>query len=453
MVFGIYAWPLRLLAFSGIFALLFSALTMASPNTTTTPRIVDLAAQISTLVAQFQEHLSAHNLSSPSFAEEGPDTFPPEISHLKDALLDATAEMHELLLDPLSLLFKFAAISNLVSIDAISRYKIPDMIPPGSQISFDEISQKTGLQKGPVRRLLQHAMSMRILTEPEPEMVAHTRISKFMTIPSINSWVNFESRETWPATTRIVDAIQKWPNSQEANETGFILANNNKSVQDIVTTSPERAMRFASGMQAIDYVPGYAIENVSTVYDWASLGNVRIVNVAGSRGQAAIELAKNFGNIRLLVQDSANMIQGAESGVPEELKGRVEFMAHGLFEPQTIKAPVYFFRMAFRSLGDKYAVQVLKAQIPVLESGVKILLQDVCMPEPDTIPLWRERISRSVDLALECFSNGRERYLDEWKYLLAAADKRFVLHRVYVPKDSLLGILEIHWDVTCSGEA
>jgi hypothetical protein len=53
---------------------------------------------------------------------------------------------------------------------------------------------------------------------------------------------------------------------------------------------------------------------------------------------------------------------------------------------------------------------------------------------------------RSVDLALECFSNGRERYLDEWKALLAAADERFILHKVFVPKDSLLGIIEVHWE-------
>jgi len=58
-----------------------------------------------------------------------------------------------------------------------------------------------------------------------------------------------------------------------------------------------------------------------------------------------------------------------------------------------------------------------------------------------------------VDLALECFTNGRERYLDEWKTLLAAADERFLLHQVHVPKESLLGILEVHWDVSGAGEA
>jgi hypothetical protein len=147
-------------------------------------------------------------------------------------------------------------------------------------------------------------------------------------------------------------------------------------------------------MQAIAHVPGYAIENVSTVYDWASLGDVYIVDVSGSRGQAAIELAKNFEKAKFLVQDSAMMIQGAESGVPKDLEGRVEFMEHELFQPQTVKADIFFFRMVFRNLGDKYAVPVLKAQIPALRPGVKILIQDVCMPEPNAIPLWRERVSR-----------------------------------------------------------
>lgn len=153
-------------------------------------------------------------------------------------------------------------------------------------------------------------------------------------------------------------------------------------------------MRFAGGMQAIDHVPGYNISSVPKVYDWASLGDAYIVNVGGQRGQAAIELAKNFSNIKLLVQDSAMIVEGAEADVPAELKGRVEFQKHELFEPQTVQADVYFLRMVLRNWGDKYAVNALKAQIPVLKAGSKILIQEVVMPEQDAIPLWRERIQR-----------------------------------------------------------
>lgn len=83
---------------------------MASTNTT--PRIVELAAQISTSVAQLQERLLAQGAPTPSFAEDSPEHFPAEVSNLKDAVLDATAELHELLLDPMMLLFKFASISH-----------------------------------------------------------------------------------------------------------------------------------------------------------------------------------------------------------------------------------------------------------------------------------------------------------------------------------------------------
>ncbi|OTA51954.1 hypothetical protein K449DRAFT_341311 [Hypoxylon sp. EC38] len=212
---------------------------MASSNSTA--RMVELAAQISTSVAELQERLSAQGVPSPSFAEDSPECLPANVAHLQDAVLDATAELNELLLEPLTLIFKFGAISNLVSIDTICRFHMADMIPPNGQVSIGDIAKKTGLDKLLVKRLLRHAMAMRILREPEPGMVAHTKISKFLTIPYINAWVNFESKDTWPACTR-----------------GFCLANNtDKSVYEVLAADPTRAMRFASSMQAIDHISGY----------------------------------------------------------------------------------------------------------------------------------------------------------------------------------------------------
>jgi hypothetical protein len=83
---------------------------MASSNETT-PRIVELAAQISSSVKKLQEKLSAQGAATPSFAENGPEILPDDVSDLKDAVLDATAELHEILLDPLLLLFKLVSAS------------------------------------------------------------------------------------------------------------------------------------------------------------------------------------------------------------------------------------------------------------------------------------------------------------------------------------------------------
>ena len=77
------------------------------------------------------------------------------------------------------------------------------MIPTGGKITFDEISEKTGLAKYAVRRLVRHAITMRIFDEPEHEVITHSKISKFLTIPYITGWVEFEGRDTWPANTRV----------------------------------------------------------------------------------------------------------------------------------------------------------------------------------------------------------------------------------------------------------
>ncbi|KAI1266969.1 sterigmatocystin 8-O-methyltransferase [Xylariaceae sp. FL1019] len=419
---------------------------MAPPNAN--PKIVALAAKISSSVAELQEYLSAQGLESPSFDEDSPPNLPSDVIHIRDDVLDATAELHELLLEPLMLIYKFAGVSNVVSIDSIVRFKILDMIPSGSQVSYEDIAEKTNLDKWLVRRLLRHAISMRILREPEPGMVAHTKISKFLAIPYITAWASFESRDTWPAIPRVGEAIEKWPSSQEASETAYALANGGKSVYEVLNSDPEVAMRFAGGMKSLDHVPGCGDAFVAKAYDWASLGEVFIVNVGGQRGSVAIDLASKFSNLKLLVQDAAMVIEGADSAVPSQLKERVKFESHELFGNQTVKADVYFFRMVLRSWGDKYAVNILKAQIPALRPEAKILIQDACMPEPGSAsPLWRERTMRSVDMALKFYFNSYERHLDEWKALLAAADKRFVLHRVHETMESQLSFLEVHWDV------
>lgn len=176
---------------------------------------------------------------------------------------------------------------------------------------------------------------------------------------------------------------------------GFALANG-KSVFEVLGSDPERAMRFGGAMQALEHVPGYSTQDVLKTYDWGSLGDAYVVHVGGQRGSIAVALAENFGNVRVLVQDSEMIIKGAELEVPDKLKGRVEFQTHELFEPQTVQADVYFFRLALRSWNDTVAANILKAQIPALRKGTKILIQEVIMPEQDQMPLWHERLRRYV---------------------------------------------------------
>ena len=89
----------------------------------------------------------------------------------------------------------------------------------------------------------------------------------------------------------------------------------------------------------------------STAYDpW----QIQIVAFAVSTTVKA-GLAKNFANLKFIVQDSANALVGVNSTIPSELAGQVTFQKHELFAPQDAKADVYFFRMVFRGSGDAFA--------------------------------------------------------------------------------------------------
>ena len=73
--------------------------------------MVELASEISRSVAELQELVSAQGKPAPSFDEDSPRTLPDGAGRLQDAVLDATLELHEMLLDPMSLIYKFAGVS------------------------------------------------------------------------------------------------------------------------------------------------------------------------------------------------------------------------------------------------------------------------------------------------------------------------------------------------------
>jgi hypothetical protein len=176
---------------------------------------------------------------------------------------------------------------------------------------------------------------------------------------------------------------------------GFCLANKtSQSIYDVFGQNPEKAALFSNAMKAYMTDPSYDVKYLLDNYDWASLGEAKVVDIGGSQGHVAVELARRFRGLSITVQDMEMSILG--SSVPFEVKDRVKFMAHNFFMPQTVSADVYFFRWIMHNWSDKYCIRMLKALIPELKPGARIVIQDSCMPEPGTGPLWRERDLRLV---------------------------------------------------------
>lgn len=286
---------------------------------------------------------------------------------------------------------------------------------------------------------------------------------------------------------------------------GFSLSQgSNQSIYDLVGSTPERGAHFAQVMAMWASRPDYSPAHAVNGYNWAALASSLpgsepegqrslVVDVGGAQGHVAVALAQRFPHLDVVVQDMNKVIEGAEAGLPDDLKtdGRVRFMAHDLLAPQPISARVFFFRWILHNWADKYCIAVLRAHIPVLEQGNRIIVMDTIMPEPcegsesaGAVPLWIEKdlryvytldelpkkipaarallssaiyhhyhinliltlsTIRSEDLNMGAVFNSRERTFSEWKALFIEADVRFVFKSVQKPKGSILSLMEIEW--------
>ena len=160
----------------------------------------------------------------------------------------------------------------------------------------------------------------------------------------------------------------------------------------VLESDPVRAKRFADAMSFFASNKGMEASHILDNYPWDSIvGSGLVVDLGGNRGQIAIKLAERFPSINVLVQDLENVVAGVDKLVPEELNGRVRFMAHDFFSEQRVHADVYYVRWVFHNWSDKYCVKILKCLVPALQDGARVLIHDSCLPEVEDVPRWRER--------------------------------------------------------------
>ena len=130
-------------------------------------------------------------------------------------------------------------------------------------------------------------------------------------------------------------------------------------------------------------------------YDFGSIGAGTIVDVGGSHGQVSIALAEKYPDVKCIVQDLPDTIAGLEAQTPDHLKGRVSGMEYDFLTPQPVKdADIYLFRWILHDWSDKYCVNILRSLVPALKKGAKILINDICIPQPGQLGIAQDRALR-----------------------------------------------------------
>jgi hypothetical protein len=69
-------------------------------------------------------------------------------------------------------------------------------------------------------------------------------------------------------------------------------------------------------------------------------------------------------------------------------------MGHNFFDDQLLEGDVYLYSQIFHDWPDAKCIRILKALIPKMKPGARVVCYDHLLPEPGTSPFLRERAAR-----------------------------------------------------------
>ena len=420
--------------------------------------ITQLSARIAENTAKVNDYLSSHNLRGPSFDENAPlqllppDT-DPEIILARQTVIDDCNELRNLLLGPKEHIMTTYQAIHLASPKAITQFRLAHSFPVGTTTTFAHLAAASGLGETHIRQLIRHAVSAHnLFAEPQPGIITHSAASRLLSEDdALHDWVSYATHELWPAAYHAPDAMHKFPASGEPNETGFSVANNtSKSMFAFLSDHPDRLRRFASVMRFITQRPELGPELVVHAFPWGTLpAGSTVVDVGGSHGLVSIAIARAFPTLKFIVQDlDEPVIRSADARKPDDIKERVEFMAHDFFKEQPVRgAEVYFLRAVLHNWSDKYAVEILRALIPALKKGAKIVVNDVVVAVPKSVSKPAELKTRVSDLVQVVLQNAGDREMGDWEQLFEKADGRFkIVGASPMPRSTRLWTIHVEWE-------
>jgi len=130
----------------------------------------------------------------------------------------------------------------------------------------------------------------------------------------------------------------------------------------------------------------------------------------------------------------------------DDVRNRVSFTKASFFEPQPYKgAAAYLIRQCVHNWADKDVVIMFKSVVPGLEGsapGTPLLINDIVLPEPGTVPRYWEREMRQADMVMMVSFGAKQRTQAEFEVLLKEADPRYEISKIH--DKGALGLLEVY---------
>ncbi|KAI1661581.1 S-adenosyl-L-methionine-dependent methyltransferase [Daldinia decipiens] len=439
------------------------------------PTLNSLAAKITELSETFTRYLKDNNIQQPTFAADSPTSYSslsPEAFVTRQLLADALSDLWYLSQGPSESIYNYvhSCIPDASALNILNHFDFWSAVPLDGTASYPEIAQRVSLPEDVVRRVLRHAVTLRLFEETDPgkssSNIRHTsRSAALARNAGLKALVSSVLDVASAPMMVMPEALRKYSRgkpalTQDMDETSFALLysggklGNHKTSWDLLENDGEgenkgwRQRDFVSFMAYIKEI--FHLEGVLLdAYDWKAVGKASVVDVGGSAGHDAFALAQKFPELTITVQDLPQVQTVFEANVPEDLKDRVSFVAHDFFQPQPVQADIYIIKLILHDWPDHEAVKMLRAMIPGLKPGARLVLIEYIGNQGETeepaLARSIQNMGTASDLRIMALFNARERPVDAWAKIFRDADERFELAHVNANPLTFISVVEFVW--------
>ncbi|KAF1847026.1 S-adenosyl-L-methionine-dependent methyltransferase [Cucurbitaria berberidis CBS 394.84] len=431
-----------------------------------------LAAQISELAAKMTKQLEADKVPPVTLLADSPikyERLPGDVFLTRQLLEDALKDMWILSQGPSESVFNYVhmAIPDTSCLNILNQFDFWNAVPVGGQASYEEIAKYTKLPLEVVSRVLDHAITMRFFVKPSPTAtsVLHTSRSAALAKDSgLSALVQMVLDETGPPMFLLPEALRRFSQgkpeiTKNMKETAFKLCYSGgawgdyENSWDFIENDGEgekKGWRQRNFVKFMAYIKDlFGTEGiVLDAIDWKAAGDVTVVDLGGSAGHDDAVLATKFPNLKIIVEDLPEVAPVFEKEFPSDLRSRVSFRTHNLFDPQPVSADIYIMKWILHDWPDVESVKILQALRPALKPGARIVFIDYVgkqEPSEEELPRSIQGFGTATDLRMMALFNAKERPVQAWKEIFKQADERYDVVRVKADPLSFMCVLEAVW--------
>ncbi|KAH7309793.1 O-methyltransferase-domain-containing protein [Stachybotrys elegans] len=406
--------------------------------------IGQLSECIAVLTKKLEEEMKGNNIKSPTLGDDNESFVDLSSVDQKAAmeLAGLAGELQHLALGPRQSIGMMAlSVHDASTLGVVAVFDIPRLVPLQGSATFAELSTKCGMDQDRLTRILRYAMINHVFREEPAGHVRHTAFSAHMAQnPHFCDFLRTIAMVFNPANTFLPIAIDRYPQTQSIHQAAHGLARQtDKTFYGWLHDNPGLRDNFDKGMEGISRGGQRMQDTDLKAYPWDSLpeGAV-VVDMGGSGGHFARDLAETHVSFSVIVQDLPLVIQSVVKQDSFMQATNVTYQEHDLFNEQPVKdADVYFMRHVFHNHPDEECVKILKALLPALKAGARILISEYMVPPAEELEnSMGTKAMRQMDLMTMALFNAKERTKAEMVDLFQRASPRLSFQGTHqIPED------------------